>query len=102
MLAPPIQLGLQQFLVTLHNANKTVQIACINHDKELKPNIVKLSSLYFCSKKDLTAEYIDGKINSRFPIKAECHRNLLLKMSLTLKKNHIFPIKCNLSMTNFK
>ena len=61
MLAPPIQLGLQQFLVTLHNANKTVQIACINHDKELKPNIVKLSSLYFCSKKDLTAEYIDGK-----------------------------------------
>ena len=63
MLAPPIQLGLQQFLVTLHNANKTVQIACINHDKELKPNIVKLSSLYFCSKKDLTAEYIDGKKN---------------------------------------
>ena len=62
MLAPPIiQLGLQQFLVTLHNANKTVQIACINHDKELKTNIVKLSSLYLCTKKDLTAEYIDGK-----------------------------------------
>ena len=29
-------------------------------------------------------------------------RHYLFKMSLTLYKTHIFPIKCNLSMTNLK